>query len=170
MLSQPEVFHLLGQRIDRLPNLAAMLNDAPSRTAASADTPHAVEVLQELGLGTAPTHKRYIPGHFQMLRLLRERTAGLTRTGNIFAELIFDARPASGNSPVHHVHILFSADGTEPPPAQLELAERRLKVYYPASDLDRLRKLLRTGKDRFCYFWQGATPARVHAWLFTSPS
>lgn len=147
-----------------------MLNDARSHISASADTPHAANVLQDLGLGaTAHTTKRYIPGHLQMLRLLRERSSSITRAENAYAELVYDARPASGNSPVHEVHIVFSPENTVLPPAQLELEERRLNLYYPASELDHLRKLLRSGKDRLCYFWQGATPSRVHAWLFTSP-
>ncbi|MFT3884271.1 MAG: hypothetical protein QM724_02220 [Flavobacteriales bacterium] len=145
-----------------------MLNDARSRTAASADAPHAAPVLQELGLGMLNTSKRYIPGQLQMLQLLRERAVTLVRSGNVLAELVYDARPASGQSPVHHVHILFRSEEDLLPAPELDLGERRLKLYYPANELERLRNLLRSRKDRLCYFWQGATPARVHAWLFTS--
>ncbi|HEX2616624.1 MAG TPA: hypothetical protein VHL57_03725 [Flavobacteriales bacterium] len=144
-----------------------MLNDAPSRTAASVDAPDASELMRDLGLSTAPAPKRYVPGHLQMLRLIRERV--VAPTADALTELIFDARPASGHSPVHHVHIVFSPENAVVPPAELEPTAHRLKLYYPASELDALRKLLRSGKDRLCYFWQGATPSRVHAWLFTSP-
>jgi len=146
-----------------------MLDDTRSRTTEMSDTPHAVSVLQDLGRGTIPTSKRYEPGHLQMLRLLRERVISAGRSAGALTELVFDARPASGSSPVHQVRIVFEPDGAPIPQAELEPEEHLLKLYYPASELERLRQLLRSGRDRLCYFWQGPTPSRVHAWLFTSP-
>src|SRR5262249_7098127 len=137
------------------------------RTTETSDTPHAISVLQDLGRGTMPTAKRYIPGHLQMLRLLRERVMDRSASGP--TELVYDARPASGNSPVHQVRIVFEPEGAPIPQAELEPQEHLLKLHYPASELERLRQLLRSGRDRLCYFWQGSTPTRVHAWLFTSP-
>ncbi|MEZ4808394.1 MAG: hypothetical protein R2815_13100 [Flavobacteriales bacterium] len=114
-----------------------------------------------------PSPNPHLPGKLEVVKLLNRRWRTIALPEQNAQELVLAARPASRSSSVHWVHFRFQ-DASDPLPApELEYAFDRIRLYYPLDQFDQIQQVLRTYRDRFCYFWQAGDASRVRAWLFT---
>lgn len=117
-------------------------------------------------LGRAGNHRTpYGPGTLEVGKLLHRRPRSASK--DHVTELVYAAKPGSKTSHIRWVHFLFQDGPAELPAPELEIEEGRIRMFYPLDQFDRIKDLMRTHRDRFCYFWQAADSARVRAWIFT---
>lgn len=143
-----------------------MTRTLPPPTTFPADSEHALAVIEHLASGRERT-KPFSPGRLEVVKLLHKRAAHNLHDRRSPVELVYAAKPASKASNIHSVHLVFQDGDQEIPAPSYEPEQDRIRLYYPAGQLDQILELLRKHRDRFCYFWQAADASRVRAWLFS---
>lgn len=104
-------------------------------------------------------------GQLQIVRLLRQvRTVGEDPA----KVLRFKGVPFSRGSKARSVTIRF-VDQTEAPVPQFDDENGMIDLGYPSAALNEVRDLLRSGRERFCYFWKSADGSGRRAWIMASP-
>lgn len=100
-------------------------------------------------------------GHLEVLRVTRQLNAPPDR-------LLFAGVPASSQSKVRSVEMIFVGEGAPLPKPTLDAATGRIHLYYSDRDHPEVQALSRSRRKRLCYFWTSFDGALSHAWLLTS--
>ncbi len=58
---------------------------------------------------------------------------------------------------------------TDMPKPLYDAAQGRISLYYPMADMPEVMGILKSRKDRLCYFWQTSDRKRTLAWLLAMP-
>lgn len=126
--------------------------------------PPAIAVVSSIGERSGPQRPVGF-GHLQIVRLLRQvGTAGEDPS----KVLRFKAVPFSRSTRAKRVTIRF-VEQPEAPVPQFDADHGVIELGYPSTAMDEVRDLLRSGRERFCYFWKSADGSGRRAWIMASP-
>ena len=103
---------------------------------------------------------RHLPGLLEVLHVRRTKMDALG--------ISLEGIPGSRSSTVRKARITFVAEGEPVPRPVLDREAGRMDMYYPARERDEVVLLLRSGKERLCYFWKDGHGDRVRAWLMAT--
>lgn len=118
-------------------------------------------------VNTASNDPLHNQGRIEVVRLIKELPplAGFTRAKN---ELIYLAKPTNGQAAVNRVHIVGTeADSISLLHPDLDVNAGRLRLFQPLAEFERVRRLLRENRERYCYIWRSSDLLKARAWLFT---
>jgi|GEM_PF-1273074 len=144
--------------------LSAMEKTISNPARRTIDVVQAVGVLEHVAASRKSTMP-YEPGRLEVVRLLRETHRTDVAASDV--DIVYAARPASKRSRVSHVHFHFRSGPGELPAPSLDKTSDTVSLYYPKNELDAVLNVMRSHKDRFCYYWEAADASRMRAWLFT---
>lgn len=104
-------------------------------------------------------------GQLQVVRLLRQVSTAGEDPNKV---LRFKGVPFSRGSKAKSVTIRF-VDQPEAPVPQFDAERGVIDLGYPSSALNEVRDLLRSGRERFCYYWRSADGRGRRAWIMAAP-
>jgi hypothetical protein len=98
----------------------------------------------------------------RLIRPVRMDNAGKQRV------LQFKGVPFSRSSKATSLRIRFVDDERAPMP-QFDAVSGSIDLCYPSTAISEVQDLLRSGRERFCYYWKSADGSSCRAWLMASP-
>ncbi|MBL8001170.1 MAG: hypothetical protein JNL05_04330 [Flavobacteriales bacterium] len=101
-----------------------------------------------------------LPGTLEVLHVRRTKVDQLG--------ISMEGIPGSRSSKVRKARITFVPLGESVPKPMLDSEGGRMEMFYPEQERDDVMILLRSGKERLCYFWKDGKGDRVRAWLMAT--
>lgn len=108
----------------------------------------------------APAAYGHTPGLLEVLHVRKTKLQGDTIT--------LEGFPGSRSSKVRHAKVTFVPSGSTIPAPMLDEASGRIEMYYAEAERDEVLHVLRSGRERLCYFWKDGHGTRVRAWMMAT--
>ncbi|MEO8068899.1 MAG: hypothetical protein ABI599_14475 [Flavobacteriales bacterium] len=106
-------------------------------------------------------------GTLHILRVLRQLPVKQPVSSAV-RTLTFKGAPFSRQSKATGMRLSFVEEPQPPMPA-FDITSGIIDLFYPIASLAEVQDLLRSGKERFCYYWRSSDGLRCRAWLMASP-
>ncbi len=108
----------------------------------------------------APAGYGHKPGMLEVLHVRKAKVQGDT--------VSMEGFPGSRTSKVRHAKVTFVPAGSTVPAPMLDETAGRIDMYYAESERDEVLQVLRSGRERLCYFWKDGHGTRVRAWMMAT--
>lgn len=109
--------------------------------------------------------KRLVPGARGRLEVMRIQRVDI-RTLDETTTITLNGVPASANSGLRAVMLVFQAAAAALMPATFDASAGSLRLHYPAAEMSTVMKILTTRKRRLCYHWRTEDGTSDLSWLF----
>lgn len=129
-------------------------------------SPPSISVITSVAERRAPQFPMTF-GTLHILHVLRQLNVKEPLNGAV-RMLSFKGAPFSRQSKATAMRISF-VEGPQPPMPAFDSASGTIDLFYPMTSLAEVQELLRSGKERFCYYWKSGDGLRCRAWLMASP-
>lgn len=106
-------------------------------------------------------------GTLHILRVLRQVPVKQPASSAV-RTMWFKGVPFSLQSKATGMRLSF-VEEPQPPMPTFDTMSGIIDLFYPITALAEVQDLLRSGKERFCYYWKSSDGLRCRAWLMASP-
>ena len=129
-------------------------------------SPPSISVITSVAERRAPQFPMSF-GTLHILRVLRQLSVK-EPISSALRTLSFKGVPFSRQSKATAMRVSF-VEEPQPPMPTFDIATGTIELFYPITELAEVHDLLRSGKERFCYYWKSSDGLRCRAWLMASP-